>query len=123
MPAGRRSRIGFDGGKNGAFLAVADFDSDADIDFVITHWTEDSASVFLNDGDGTFGPRSDYRTGLRNYGVAAADLNGDRHPDIVTANYQERSISVLFGVGDGSFKSAQTFAAGLRNFNGEWHPY
>ena len=109
-------------GKNGAFLATADFDSDGDTDFVITHWTEDFASVFLNRGDGTFAERKDYKTGLGNYGVDVGDLNGDGHPDIVTANYRDRSMSLLFGIGNGDFKDTVTTSKSLRSVQGKWVP-
>ena len=109
-----------DGGKNGAFLAVGDLDSDGDNDFVIAHWTEDFTSVLLNDGTGRFAARRDYKTGSGNYGVDVGDLNGDGHLDIVTANYREKSMSVLMGIGDGSFRPAVTTPQGLRLHEGRW---
>ena len=89
-------------------MSFSDFDRDGDVDFVITHWTEDFASVFLNRGDGTFAPRQDHPTGLGNYGVDVADLDRDGNLDIVTANYREKSFSILFGKGQGAFKPAIT---------------
>jgi len=77
----------------------------------------------LNDGSGTFAARTDYKTGLRNYGVATADLNQDGYLDIVTANYQERSMSVLIGIGNGQFAESVTTAVGLRHLDGKWHTY
>ena len=99
---------------------MGDFDGDGDVDFVITHWTEDFTSAFLHDGNGTFGPRKDYKTGLGNYGVDVADLNNDGHLDVVTANYRERSLSLLSGNGDGTFKKAVTRRVGLRSRRGKW---
>ena len=95
-------------GKHCVFFAVADFDTDGDLDFAVTHWTEDFASVFLNNGKGTFPPKTDYKTGLGNYGVLAFDANGDGHVDLVTANYRHRSTSLLAGKGDGTFAKAVT---------------
>ena len=64
--------------------------------------------MFLNDGKGKFPPRTDYKTGLGNYGVLAFDANGDGHVDLVTANYRHRSTSLLAGKGDGTFAKAVT---------------
>jgi hypothetical protein len=76
----------------------------------------DSVSVLLNRGDGSFGPKVDYRIpGVdRELGfdsVAVADLNGDAKPDLVIGNDPTGSsreaarISVLVGRGDGRFRA------------------
>ena len=102
-------------GKHCVFFAIADFDADQDLDFAITHWTEDFASVFLNDGTGHFPDRTDLKTGLGNYGVVAFDANGDGHVDVITANYRHRSTSLLVGRGDGPFAGAVTTTRSFRS--------
>jgi hypothetical protein len=102
------------GGKHCVFFAVGDFDKDSDLDFAVTHWTEDFLSVFLNDGRGHFSPRTDYKTGLGNYGVLACDANGDGRLDLVTANYRHRSTSLLAGRDDGTFAPAVTTRRSFR---------
>ena len=87
---------------------------------MITHWTEDFASIFLNQGNAVFNQRTDYKTGLGNYGIAVGRLNADEHLDIVTANYRARSMSVLMGKGDGTFKQAINTVNGLRLHKGKW---
>ena len=69
-----------DGGKHCVFFAVGDFDRDSDLDFAVTHWTEDFATVFVNDGSGNFPSPATYKTGLGNYGVVTLDANGDGVP-------------------------------------------
>lgn len=51
--------------------------------------------MLLNDGNGTFGPKVDYPTGLRPISVAAADLNGDGALDLAVADYAGHTVSVL----------------------------
>ena len=102
--------------------AIGDLDADGDCDFVVTHWTEDFMSAFLNKGDGSFSPRRDCKTDLGNYGVTLCDLDRDGKLDAVTANYRARSISVLLGVGDGTFQPAVTTPKGLRLRDGMWEP-
>ena len=46
----------------------------------------DTVSVLLGNGDGTFGPTTDYDTGNSPVSVAIGDLNGDGTPDLETAN-------------------------------------
>jgi len=107
-----------EGGKHCVFFAVGDFDRDDDLDFAVTHWTEDFVSVFLNDGRGHFPPRSDYTTALGNYRVVAFDANGDNTLDLVTANYRHRSISVMIGRGNGTFKPAVTLRRSFQQIVG-----
>jgi uncharacterized repeat protein (TIGR01451 family) len=52
-------------------------------------------TVLLNNGDGTFGTKTDYRTGGGPNSVVAADFNGDRHLDLATSNLSDSTVSVL----------------------------
>jgi hypothetical protein len=59
--------------------------------------------VLFGNGDGTFGPNTDFGAGVDPSCVAIADLNGDGRPDLTVANLNSTSISVLLGNGDGTF--------------------
>jgi hypothetical protein len=100
-------------------LFASDVDGDGLVDLVAANEQGDSVSVFLGQGDGTFGHVGDFTTGAYPTGVAIADLNGDGIPDILTANYHGDSVSVLFGVGDGTFQAARHYptAAGAQTQN------
>ena len=106
-----------EGGKHCVFFAVGDFDRDDDLDFAVTHWTEDFVSVFLNNGRGRFAARTDYPTALGNYGVVTFDTNGDGLLDLVTANYRHHSISLLRGRGNGKFDQATTLRRSFREIH------
>src|SRR5690349_5586794 len=54
---------------------AVDLNSDARLDLVGAG--VNAASVMLNNGDGTFGPRVDYPAAGQTQDVAAADFNGD----------------------------------------------
>jgi hypothetical protein len=74
-----------------------------------------SISVFLGNGNGTFGPKTNFGSGSC-HSVAIADLNADGRPDAVTANSSTavggNTVSVLLGKGDGTFGPKRSFATG-----------
>jgi hypothetical protein len=98
----------------GSYLpVVADLNNDGIPDIVVTSG-ENTVSVLLGNGDGTFGPPQTYAVGSLPYSVAVADVNGDGHPDIIVANgggsKSPSNVSVLLGNGDGTFQPQRTFA-------------
>jgi hypothetical protein len=66
----------------------------------------------LGIGDGTFGTKVDYPTGLGPNSVATADFNGDDVPDLAVANSNAEGVSVFLGVGDGTFAPKTDYQAG-----------
>jgi hypothetical protein len=94
-------------------LAVADFDRDGIQDLVSAnsgHFTNDTVSVLLGVGDGTFRTEKRISVGFGTESVAAADLGNDGIPDIVTADAFSNTISVLTGRGDGTFLPRTTLS-------------
>jgi hypothetical protein len=83
--------------------AVGDFNGDGKADLVVVNQASNTMSVLLGNGDGTFGPKTDYATGTTPVGVAVGDFNGDGKLDVAVANLGTKSISVLLGNGDGTF--------------------
>jgi hypothetical protein len=69
-------------------------------------------SVLPGNGDGGFGPKTDFETGWGPWCVAIGDLNGDRTPDLVTPNLLSSTVSVLLGHGDGSFGIGTEYGTG-----------
>ena len=69
-------------------VAVGDFNGDGQDDLATAHdeVVGSTVSVLLNDGDGTFGPKTDYTVGGWMYSVVAGDFNGDGRDDLATAN-------------------------------------
>ena len=50
-------------GNGPAWAVSADYDNDGDFDLALTICEDDSVSILLNDGNGTFAARVNYETG------------------------------------------------------------
>ncbi len=84
-------------------LFSADLDGDGDNDLAVTNrgyadQLGNTVSVLLNNGDGTFAPHLNYRTGNMPASVFSADLNGDGNNDLGVANSYSSSVSVLLNL-------------------------
>jgi hypothetical protein len=93
-------------------VAVADVNGDGIPDIITANSGDNTVSVLLGNGDGTFQPQQTFPVGTGPTSVAVADLNGDGRPDIITGNSGSGSVSVLPGNGDGTFQPQQTFPVG-----------
>jgi len=103
-------QITFASGRQPFSVAVADLTGDGIADIVTANAFDNTVSVLLGNGDGTFQPARTFPAGARPYSVAVADLTGDGRPDIVTTNYGGNTVSVLLNDGGGTFGEPQTFA-------------
>jgi hypothetical protein len=68
-------------------------------------------SIFLNEGDGSFGQRKNYKTGVGPLSVAIGDLNGDGKNDVASAG-RSYALSVMLNSGSGRFKLTRQSAVG-----------
>lgn len=98
-------------------IALGDFNSDGDLDVVVSNQNSDNVSVLLGAGDGTFGGPINFAVGDFPLSVAVGDLNGDEILDIVTANTGSNNVSVLLGDGTGMFGVATNFDVGTQPFS------
>jgi hypothetical protein len=86
--------------------------NNANADLVVTNSTDNTVSILLGNGDGTFGTQQVFTVGKVPAGVATADFNGDTKPDLAVTNQTDGTVSILLGNGDGTFQSQTTFATG-----------
>ena len=91
-------------------LAVGDFDSNGQPEFVLSNTSIDQLSIQYGETQSFVQGRSQ---GLQAPGaVAVADLNGDGNPDIIVVNKGENDILVYLGLGGNRFEAPLTFFTG-----------
>ncbi len=99
-------------GANPWAAAVGDFDDDGKQDLAVANQGDNSVSVLLGNGDGTFRTHANYPTGNSPQSVAMGDFNGDGRPDLAVANAGDNTVSVLLGKGDGTVQPHMDFPTG-----------
>jgi hypothetical protein len=104
------TQLTFPTGRHPFSVAVATLTSSGIPDIITANAFDNTVSVLMGIGNGTFQPAQTYPVGERPYSLAVADLTGDGLPDIVTTNYLGNSLSILLNDGHGSFTNRQTIA-------------
>lgn len=112
-------------------VAVADVNGDTKLDIVSADCSNGTITVFLGNGDGTFGAGTSFSAGHRPGAVVLADVNGDGKIDAVVTDFFSMDEMVLFGNGDGTFAApALGYPVGgdvwtgpvVADFNGDGRP-
>jgi len=89
----------------------ADFNGDGNVDLAAQNAGDNTVSVLLGNGDGTFQTARNVPVGFAPTSVTSADFNGDSKADLAVANWSSNNVSVLLGNGDGTFQAKKDFAA------------
>jgi hypothetical protein len=94
-------------------ITSSDLDGNGSSDLaVVSNTDQNSVSILLNNGSGTFSVSSTISVSGSPWDVVAADLNNDGYQDLITANSLGNSISILLNNGNGSFRVADNLAVG-----------
>ncbi len=86
-------------------VRTGDFNSDGILDLAVANAKDNTVSILLGNGDGTFtqASGSPVSVGAFPFFVAVADFNGDGFADIAVSNESDSTVSILLGHGDGTF--------------------
>jgi hypothetical protein len=94
-----------------------DFNNDGFPDAATANVADNTVSILLGNGDGTFEPQQVVAVGGGPHGLAVLDADGDGDPDIATANTSGNNVSLILNNGNGVFGPATSFNSGG---NGEY---
>ena len=76
-------------------VAIGDLNGDGNADLATANSGSLTASVLLNQGDGTFAAQAQYAVGSGPISVALRDLDGDGDADLATADSGSNTVSIL----------------------------
>ncbi|MBC7913923.1 MAG: VCBS repeat-containing protein [Pyrinomonadaceae bacterium] len=100
-------------------IALADFNDDGKLDFVVCNRSSNTVSVYKNGSIGgsiSFDSKVDYPTGSDPLQVSASDFNGDGKIDIAVLNTASNTVSILKNNSSGGnviFEASIDFTTGI----------
>ncbi|CAF5043191.1 unnamed protein product, partial [Rotaria sp. Silwood1] len=72
-------------------VTVVDFNNDTRLDIVVANFGDNTVSILLGYGNGSFANQTTYSTGAAPQSVAVGDFNNDTLLDIVVANFGDNT--------------------------------
>jgi Bacterial Ig-like domain (group 3)/FG-GAP-like repeat len=88
-------------------VRIGDFNNDGLLDLAVANSEDNTVSILLGNGNGTFtAAGAPVPVGAFPFYLAVADFNGDGNADIAVSNEGDSTVSVLQGNGDGTFTQA-----------------
>jgi hypothetical protein len=114
-----RAPVSYAVGQSPGSVAVGDFQGNGITDLVVTNADDNTVSVLLGNGNGTFQPAVNYSISnnkhVANFPgfVTVASLRGNGRLDIVMTNFGTSNVTVLLGNGDGTFGAPIHVASGM----------
>jgi hypothetical protein len=102
------------GSSNSQIVTAGFFNNDANLDFATANSAGNNVSVFLGNGNGTFGAETLFNTAPTGpVSIASADLNGNGTVDLAVAT--QTQVSILQNDGAGAFPNRVDINVGTSN--------
>ena len=98
-------------GRNPQDVAAGDFNGDGNVDLAVLNSNDQTISILLGNGDGTFKvSRTTYSTGSGPVALITGDFDGDGNLDLAALNSTDQTVTVRLGNGDGTFGGRNTYS-------------
>jgi len=98
------------------FVTTADVRDKSIEDIIVANNTDNTLSLFLGNGDGTFVAPATIPTGVGPVWIVSANfnptVNNDLNLDLAVVNHTANTFSILLGNGDGTFKPKVDISTG-----------
>ena len=109
-------------------IVTGDFNGDGKIDLAVANSGDNTISILLGNGDGTFTAQTPIAVGAGPDWLVTGDFNEDGKEDLAVVNSGSNTVSILLGNGDGTFTlhsspstGASPFAIAAGDFNADGH--
>ncbi|MFQ5525124.1 MAG: FG-GAP-like repeat-containing protein [Thermoanaerobaculia bacterium] len=96
----------------------SDFNRDGLVDVAVANTQDETVSVLLGNGDGTFAPARSVFVGGEPRGITVLDADGDGDTDIAATSFELGRVTVLENDGAGDFTEGFFFGSGGDNGGG-----
>ena len=123
---GTFSELDYDTGNSPFAVAGGDFNGDGFTDLAVSNFLDNTVSIFLNSGTGSFLKRNDFPVGKGPQWLTIGDFDGDGNEDVAVTNSIDNSVSILRGSGSGTLLAHTDYPVGLNpyavlsgDFNGD----
>jgi Bacterial Ig-like domain (group 3)/FG-GAP-like repeat/Abnormal spindle-like microcephaly-assoc'd, ASPM-SPD-2-Hydin len=93
-------------------LVVGDFNHDGKLDLAVANSLDNTVTILLGVGDGTFTTKATYGVGTLPQQIVAGDFDENGILDLAVSNETDGTVSVLLGVGDGTFNVQSPISTG-----------
>jgi hypothetical protein len=89
-------------------IATCDFNGDGRLDLAVANLSDNTVTILLGNGDGTFSPAagSPISVGSGPEAIDVGDFAGSGKPGLAVANFGSNNVTILLGNGDGTFTPA-----------------
>ncbi|MGB7437157.1 MAG: Ig-like domain repeat protein [Candidatus Acidiferrum sp.] len=92
-------------------IAIGDFNGDGKPDLAIINATDNTLTILLGNGDGTFTAAASPSTGNSPSAIVVGEFTGNGLQDLAIVNANDNTVTILLGNGDGTFTPASASPA------------